>query len=90
MRQAVGGIAVVVDDEDAHAARARVARRAAAPGAARCAGVSGRRTVNSLPLPRPSLCGVDRAAVHLGQPAHEREADAEAALVAPGAALAAR
>ena len=45
------------------------------------------RTTNSLPRPRPSLCAVDRAAVHFDDPLHEREADAEAAARAPAGAI---
>ena len=44
-----------------------------------CSGASsGRRTVISVPWPGPSLVGDDGAAVHLDQPAHERQADARA------------
>ena len=39
----------------------------------------GRRTMNSLPLPGLRF-GVDRAAVQFDQPAHQRQADAQAAL----------
>ena len=39
--------------------------------------------MNSLPRPGPSLRASTVPAVHLGQPLHEREADAEAALRAP-------
>ena len=41
---------------------------------------TGRRTVNSLPRPGPVAGGLDRAAVHLDQPLHQRQPDAQAAL----------
>ena len=43
--------------------------------------------MNSLPRPRPSLCAVDGAAVHLDDPFHERQADAEAAARASAGAI---
>ena len=56
-------------------------RRPPAPGcAAVAAAATGRRTTNSLPLPGPSLCASTRAAVHLDQPLHQRQADAQPAL----------
>ena len=41
---------------------------------------SGRLTTNSAPRPTPALYALDRPAVHLDQPARQRQADAEPAL----------
>ena len=85
-REAVGGVAVVVDDQDARDA----ARRGRSCGAAGpiLAGASpaaiGRRTMNSLPLPETVAARLDAAAVHLDETLHQREPDAQAALRAPG------
>ena len=59
--------------------RSRPGRRGGAASAAPRP-ATGRRTVNSLPRPGPSLWRVDRAAVHLDQPLDQRQADAQAAL----------
>jgi hypothetical protein len=50
---------------------------------------SGRRRVNSLPLPSPSLCASSVPLVHLGQAARQGQAYAQAALVAGAVAVAA-
>ena len=80
--QALGGVDVVVDDQDAAGRPARAARRRGPAPGRRGGPVAGRgrRTTNSLPWPGPSLCGLDRPAVHLDQPPHERQADAQPAL----------
>ena len=45
-----------------------------------CACRSGSRTTNSLPRPQPVAVGLDRAAVHLDEVLHQRQADAQPAL----------
>ena len=74
--EAVGEVDVVVDEQDAMGVAARAAR-ASRRGAAcdpQRGRASGRRTMNSLPWPRPSLRASSRAAVQLDQAARERQA----------------
>ena len=89
--QRVGRVVVVVGDEDAARGADRhrlVARGVGSPRRRRVARSSGSRTVNSVPRPGPSLCAPTRAAVHLDEPAHQRQADAQAALAAIRLAMA--
>ena len=85
-RQRLGGVDVVVGDEDAapglRRQRTCVDRRRAALGlvGGHAAVVSGRRTANLGAAARPVAARGDRPVVHLDQPPHQREADAEAAL----------
>ena len=79
-----GAVPVVVHDQDA-AMETGVGVLAASPRQACVPSDAprrrGRRTTNSLPrLPGPSLLGLDPAAVHLDQPLHQRQADAQPAL----------
>ena len=80
-RERLRAVLVVVDD--------RMRRRAAPPrgvgsrgdaGRGRARPAIGRRTTNSLPLAESRAVRLDRAAVHLHQRLHQREADAEAAV----------
>ena len=84
-RQRVGGIAVVVDHQHARGARraACAARRCARIGchAARRPRRVAQRQVHAelAALAEARRCARDRAAVHLHQLPHQRQADAEAA-----------
>ncbi len=53
----------------------------------RSARAAGSVTTNSLPVPGPSLCAVDLAAVHLDQAARQCQPDAEPALRAATRAI---
>ena len=80
--EALGRVAVVVDEE--HAPRARPAaprRRSRAPARGAATGspaASGSRTTNCAPGAAPRARGLHAAAVQRDQLAHEREPDAEA------------
>ena len=68
----LGRVVVVVDDEHAprRGSRARRGRGPTPSGRVRLA--SGSRTMNSLPLPGPSLCASTVAAVQLDEAPHQR------------------
>ena len=70
-------VVVVLDDQhpapDAAGRPVAARRRAARAGAGR----SGKRTVNALPRPGPSLAASMRAAVQIHEPLHQGEPDAE-------------
>ena len=74
-------VPVVVHDQHAKrpAADAACRRAFAARCPPRCS-PAGRRTVNVLPRPGPSLWAVDPPAVHLHEPLHQRQPDAQPAL----------
>ena len=79
LRDALGGVDVVVDHQDRGGRDAASARRRGASSAA-ARRARGSRTTNSA-APAGALAeGLHRAAVHLDQPAHQRQADAQAAL----------
>ena len=84
LREHLGRVLVVVDDQNAAAGRGGRTPRPPAARRARplavWAELNGTRSTNSLPFPGPSLARLDVAAVQLDQAAHDREAEAEAAL----------
>ena len=90
-RNQLVGVALVVDDEHPEAAQLgrRLERRRAAVRAGSPTPSAQRqlRTRNVAPLPSPSLVRRDLAAVQLDEVAHDREAEAEAAVRARGAAV---
>src|SRR5947207_13189819 len=84
LREHLGGIDVVVHDQDAPALMG-AARWSSALGWTRLLPGGGRQTDDELAAPpRPLAERVDGAAVQLDQAAHQREADPEAALRAIG------
>ena len=73
----LGRVAVVVDDQDRAGARGPRPRRSPAErrdAALRARRGGGSRTTNSLPWPEPVAARLDRAAVQLDQPLHQRQA----------------
>ena len=72
-------VVVVLDDQHAAPAAPRGTASRLARRRRRRAVPPGSRTVNVAALPGPSLVRLDRAAVQLDEPAHQRQADAEPA-----------
>ena len=77
--QARGRVAIVVDDQDASAVVTRSCSPVAVSGlfAGALSTRTGKRTMNSLPCPRPVAAGFDAAAVHFDQPLDQGEADSQ-------------